>query len=187
MKKIVLITLLSSFIIACGGGDDSNANAVTPANPELTKEQIEEKFNLPPEPDQEINNSTILGVDSNNNDIRDDWERAIAFEHYQDLTRMNLHNLFAKNSTQLTKAYDSRDTNKYKELDDLQGEIIDCTHYLYKGEGFGSSMLQKMGSNTYSRKRAALKRDHDISEIIGYGIHGLTDAQLEETCPKYKK
>ena len=152
----------------------------------LSKKEIEEKFNLPPEPDPKVNNSTILGVDSNNNDIRDDWERAIAFEYYQDKTRMNLNNLFAKNSTQLTKAYNSGSSDKYKELDTLQSEIIDCAYYLYKVEGFGSAMLQKMGSNTYARKRAALKRDHEISEVIGYGIHGLTTSQLKEICQKYK-
>lgn len=37
---------------------------------------------LPPEPSQEINNATVAGVDSNNNHIRDDVERALR-EKYQ--------------------------------------------------------------------------------------------------------
>jgi len=32
---------------------------------------------LPPEPDPKINNSTLLGIDSNNNGVRDDVERYI--------------------------------------------------------------------------------------------------------------
>jgi len=32
---------------------------------------------LPPEPDPEINNATLLGIDSNNNGVRDDVERWI--------------------------------------------------------------------------------------------------------------
>ncbi len=38
---------------------------------------------LPPEPDPKINNSTLLGVDVNNNDVRDDVERWI-YEEYKD-------------------------------------------------------------------------------------------------------
>ena len=36
---------------------------------------------LPPEPDPKINNSTLLGIDSNNNGVRDDVERAIYFRY----------------------------------------------------------------------------------------------------------
>jgi len=38
---------------------------------------------LPPEPDSKINNSTLLGIDSNNNGVRDDVERWI-YEEYKD-------------------------------------------------------------------------------------------------------
>jgi len=38
---------------------------------------------LPPEPDPTINNSTLLGIDSNNNGVRDDVERWI-YEKYRD-------------------------------------------------------------------------------------------------------
>ena len=34
-------------------------------------------YELPPEPDPKINNSTLLGIDSNNNGVRDDVERWI--------------------------------------------------------------------------------------------------------------
>ncbi len=38
---------------------------------------------LPPEPDETLNNSTLLGIDSNNNGVRDDVERWI-FEKYSE-------------------------------------------------------------------------------------------------------
>ncbi len=38
---------------------------------------------LPPEPDPKVNNATLLGVDSNNNGVRDDVERWI-YEKYKD-------------------------------------------------------------------------------------------------------
>ena len=38
---------------------------------------------LPPEPDEKLNNSTLLGIDANENGVRDDVERWIYFK-YQD-------------------------------------------------------------------------------------------------------
>ena len=43
----------------------------------LQAEEIIHGHRLPPEPDPKINNSTLLGTDSNNNGIRDDVERWI--------------------------------------------------------------------------------------------------------------
>jgi len=40
-------------------------------------------YTLPPEPDPKINNSTLLGIDSNNNGLRDDVERWI-YKTYKD-------------------------------------------------------------------------------------------------------
>ncbi len=43
---------------------------------------IVNNYELPPEPDPKINNSTLLGIDVNNNDVRDDVERWI-YETYK--------------------------------------------------------------------------------------------------------
>ena len=52
----------------------------------LTSNTYSETINghvLPPEPDSIINNSTLLGIDSNNNGVRDDVERWI-YQTYKD-------------------------------------------------------------------------------------------------------
>ena len=49
---------------------------------ESREEMIERELNLPPEPDKAENDSTILGVDVNNNNIRDDVERKVSFDLY---------------------------------------------------------------------------------------------------------
>jgi len=41
------------------------------------------EYELPPEPDPTQNNSTLLGIDSNNNGVRDDVERWI-YKTYKD-------------------------------------------------------------------------------------------------------
>ena len=48
-----------------------------------TYSEIINGHTLPPEPDPKINNSTLLGIDSNNNDVRDDVERWI-YKTYKD-------------------------------------------------------------------------------------------------------
>jgi len=44
---------------------------------EVTEPEIINGYLLPPEPDETLNNSTLLGIDSNNNGVRDDVERKI--------------------------------------------------------------------------------------------------------------
>jgi hypothetical protein len=48
--------------------------------------QVIDGHRLPPEPDPQINNSSLLGIDSNNNGVRDDVERYIVyrFQGYKD-------------------------------------------------------------------------------------------------------
>ena len=38
-------------------------------------------YQLPPEPNKQLNNSTLLGVDTNDNGIRDDIERKIIIDY----------------------------------------------------------------------------------------------------------
>lgn len=56
--------------------------------------------NLPPMPDKNINDSTIAGIDSNNNYIRDDVELAI-FEKYPDSLKMRAAELQYAQALQL--------------------------------------------------------------------------------------
>ncbi|HAG52956.1 MAG TPA: hypothetical protein DCL21_04125, partial [Alphaproteobacteria bacterium] len=134
MKKILLLTLVSCLISACGSHGSDIANISI--EKEHFKAQIEEKFKLPPEPDSKINNATILGVDLNNNDIRDDWERAIAFEFYQDPARMYLYNKFATSMTKLSKAYEINDINSYRASNREMKYAIECGSFLYGKDAF---------------------------------------------------
>ncbi|MFT7861114.1 MAG: hypothetical protein ABXS93_09320 [Sulfurimonas sp.] len=54
---------------------------------------------LPPEPDETLNNSTLLGIDSNNNGVRDDVERWI-YKNYKDK-----HPIYIDIAMQEGKAY----------------------------------------------------------------------------------
>jgi len=65
--------------------------------------------NLPPVPDQKLNDSTIAGIDANNNGIRDDVELAI-FAKYPNSAKIRAAELQYAQALQLelTRAYDSK-------------------------------------------------------------------------------
>ena len=66
--NLIMIALLS----ACAG--ERGQNLQTPA---LSEPIVIDGHTLPPEPDETLNNSTLLGIDVNNNGVRDDVERWI--------------------------------------------------------------------------------------------------------------
>ena len=69
-----LLLLLVSFISLHASAEDPNKSK----NTDSIKNPIAgDKYHLPPEPDPVLNNSTLLGIDSNNNGVRDDVERWI--------------------------------------------------------------------------------------------------------------
>jgi len=61
----VIFAVCGLFLASCGGGGGSSATTVN-GNP------------IPPRPDDTVNNSTIKGVDTNNNALRDDVEILVA-------------------------------------------------------------------------------------------------------------
>ncbi|WP_324172618.1 hypothetical protein [Sulfurimonas sp.] len=59
IKKVILGLFLVLFITGCM---------------EATEDETINGYKLPPQPDETLNNSTLLGIDSNNNGVRDDVE-----------------------------------------------------------------------------------------------------------------
>jgi len=80
----VLLLLLQSYEGKSNSksSDDNTPSAVvddprTPSQPVDNTSRIIHGHTLPPEPDPNINSATLLGVDVNHNDVRDDVERWI--------------------------------------------------------------------------------------------------------------
>jgi len=187
MKKLLLMTLISLSISACGVYEKSEVSSLSDDNQQL-KTQIEEYFKLPPEPDSKINNSTILGVDLNNNDIRDDWERAIAFEFYQDPAKMYLYNKFATSMTRLSKAYDQNDINSYKFANRELKYAIECGSFLYGKDAFSNREIFTMYKDNYRRKSYIQKRDFAMKSYLDpKELMPLSGEELKNICPKFKK
>jgi len=81
---------------------------------------------LPDEPDVELNNSTLLGIDSNNNGIRDDVEIYIVKRFSQDLdfpkTKIAIAMQYAWANQKLIE-------NPIMSSDKYSNDVIDCEYY----------------------------------------------------------
>jgi len=80
MIKNTIISLAVILTLSACGGDDSTAAAIPKATQEVV---VINGHRLPPMPDKTLNDSTLLGIDSNNNGVRDDVEIWI-YETYKD-------------------------------------------------------------------------------------------------------
>ena len=99
---------------------------------------------LPPEPDKTINDSTLLGIDSNDNGVRDDVERWI-YETYKDK-----HPVHIDVAMQAGRGYKQvlKTPEKAKEIREMVNSSIHCNWY-YKGyaEFFNEPLLMKRDIN----------------------------------------
>ncbi len=138
-------------------------------------------YRLPPEPDPKINNATLLGVDSNDNGVRDDVERwiytrykkkhpiyiALAMdgaEAFQEALKGQEH--YAKAHEMSTWAIDCSDYYKnYAQILDHDKNIIDEDDRIV-----GRELLSKV-LTTQERIDAYMEYDHSLSG----GIYQLTN------------
>ena len=83
-------------------------------------------YKLPPEPDETLNNSTLLGIDSNNNGVRDDVEIYI-------INRFKNEPKFPKTKTAIAMQYAWADQklieNPTMETDIYETDVIACNSY----------------------------------------------------------
>ncbi len=125
---------------------------------------------LPPEPDEKINTSTLLGVDVNNNDVRDDVERYL-LQKYKDH-----HKIVSEIALQSARAFqivlehpeNARETTKFMDA------ASSCNFY-FKGsaDSYGDPILingyimeykyEELQLNTKDRIRAYLEYNHNLS------------------------
>ncbi|WP_345970376.1 MULTISPECIES: hypothetical protein [Sulfurimonas] len=93
---------------------------------------------LPPEPDPVINNSTLLGIDTNHNNVRDDVERWI-YETYKDK-----HPVHIDIAMQAARAYKKvlETPEKAREIHDEVRAPLHCQfHYQYDAKYFNEPIL----------------------------------------------
>jgi VCBS repeat-containing protein len=133
------------------GKSDSNEATITIKVKLDNKPEVINGYTLPPEPDEALNNSTLLGIDSNNNGVRDDVERWIIKHYAKDPKYPKTKTAIAMQyawATQKILENPTVSSNKY--LDD----VIDCQYYWLDSKTDGLSGFEY---GKFSNKHSVLK------------------------------
>ena len=185
---LLLLVLLSG----CSQSDGhSNSEVATTEEPVVINGHT-----LPPRPDPKINNSTLLGIDSNNNGVRDDVEIWI-YQTYKDK-----HPIYIDIAMQAGRAYKLilEYPERALEIENDVGKPAFCQlYYQYSAkyynepllveEGFSTHYLrEKIYFNTKERMDTYLQYDH----LLSGGMYTLpSDTEKKKACDfntsKYEK
>ena len=133
---------------------------------------------LPPEPDPKINNSTLLGVDSNNNGVRDDVERWI-YEKYKDK-----HPIYRALAMDISKSYQLllKGEAYYEEAHQMMSDAIDCADFFkYYAKYYGKKNLiadednptDNELRNIYFNNKQRWKAFFQYDESLNGGVYSL--------------
>jgi len=135
-------------------------------------------YKLPPEPDAKVNNATLLGVDSNDNGVRDDVERYI-IQTYKD------EKIAIEIGFQVARAYNAviEDPSNAEEVAKIMDASFDCESYFRNdADEFGDPIILKdrimtskqfksIQLNTEARIRAYLEYNRNMSGSVYTATH----------------
>jgi len=127
---------------------------------------------LPPEPDPQVNNTTLLGVDVNHNGVRDDVERWI-YEEYKDK-----HPIYFDIAMQAARGYklvlekQSKTREEAKEIHVVASAALSCeAYYQIYAKYFNEPLLIKDDIVTkYFRKTIYFNTKRRMDMYIQYDI-----------------
>ena len=181
--KNLSISLLTTLLLsACAG--ESGQNLQTPA---ATEAVVIDGHTLPPESDETLNNATLLGIDVNDNGVRDDVERWIYLE-------MEIQNGYPKIERaigmQMAYGYQIvlKDPNNANDIAvNAVNAPLDCWSWYehikdshqYEAEGRFNRALEDKVFNTLDRLKAY---DQFNSSLSGRIFNSTPNIQLKSQC-----
>ena len=136
---------------------------------------------LPPMPNKALNDSTLLGIDSNDNGVRDDVERKIYFTYNKKINQ--------KLMMQSTKTYQAMlaDPDLIKNAYDWQvpeNKNLGCRSYLFRKHDIplDSKYAKFINDNTYNSEERISKYMKYNNALSG-GVFGTPEsARVEASC-----
>ena len=94
--------------------------------------QIIHGHQLPPEPDPVVNDSTLLGIDVNENGVRDDVERYI-YNRFKNFENAHIDRAIAMQYAKATQVIIQEPETAYeKKTYELMDDTFDCQAYYFK-------------------------------------------------------
>ena len=136
---------------------------------------------LPPQPDETINNATLLGIDSNNNGVRDDVERWIFAEYDEPIVQAVAMQNARAFQIILEDPSNARETKKFTEAQ------LDCqSYYMYQDE----RKLIPRGTNLHKESRPLMlntrersRAYYEFNQALSGGVYPARDrSKYKESC-----
>jgi len=150
LHTLLLIAFTLGFTACTDENDSSNRNNST-TNHTTTPPTIVNGHTLPPEPDKALNDSTLLGIDVNNNGVRDDVERWIY------ITYKDKHPIYVDIAMQAARGYKKvlETPERAKEIHDEVNKATYCQgYYKYFAEFYNEPILiQENAVDEYFRSK----------------------------------
>jgi len=127
-------------------------------------------YKLPPEPDETLNNSTLLGIDVNDNGVRDDVERKV-IETYKEPIKIELMLGMSK----VAQAIIENPIGGAVENQKKMSKIGDCSMYLKRQNLRPSNRFDFYENNIYNTKdRVRAYLDYNLA--LSGGVYGSSPA-----------
>ena len=184
-----MLNILTKFIFLCVLSLSLNANKLT-----ITAYKDINSYKLPPEPDETLNNSTLLGIDSNNNGVRDDVERWI-YETYKDK-----HPIHIDIAMQAGRAYKQvlETPERAREIREIVIAPSHCAWYYQNDAKYFNEpiLVDKKITSPVQRKYFNTKKRSDIyweyNTLLSGGVYSLPKIKDEKSfcdfnTSKYEK
>ncbi len=174
-KRLTLAALLSALTLMSGCSGDNQQNLVTPKQEQVI---VINGHTLPPEPDPKLNNATLIGIDSNNNGVRDDVERKIYLNTNSEVQRMIMMMSARKQQKKLEAADLVENAMKWEKLDKYE---IGCMTYLFRTYGINAyrSPVEDYVYNTKER----IKKYMAYNVALSGGVYGTDNKyKIESSC-----
>lgn len=127
-------------------------------------------YQLPPEPDDKINNSTLLGIDFNNNGVRDDVERKIVIKYVQPI-EVELMLSYAKAHQEMLHDPVGLAIESEKNM----SKVSDCEMYLMNFNIDLTDTIGDIEKYTYNTK-VRVKAYLDFNQALSGGVYGSSPA-----------
>ena len=125
---------------------------------------------LPPEPNPTINNATLLGVDTNDNGVRDDVERKI-YAVYKRPVEQAYMMQYAIRYPQTLK--DPVAAAKSKELEKEHWNLYSCKGYLRKAKIAIPTNSVSFMENAYFNTKERMRAYIEFSEAMSGGVYNI--------------
>jgi hypothetical protein len=175
MKKIIL-SLSLLLLIGCSDKD------FVPTKNIDKNQRVINGYTVPPEPDEKLNNSTVLGIDSDNNGVRDDVDRLVAL-NFPDPVKHALAIQGAR-ATQITLSDPTNGWNK--RLDKESDKQVDCLCYLthnYPELNINKNKTYKVDDLVMNTRLRRIAQSQYESSLSGHHFSLDKDNDLLK-CPK---